>query len=326
MWLVRRICFTSFFVFLFYSLDAAYIVRNGKLIEEKYIATMSAEEHFEAGKRAMFRENWREANKQFLIISVNFPESSLPDALDYYVGLSYYRMQEYDLANDYLSSYLKNSNRSEFFYEVLQYKFFIADQFSRGAKKHIFGLEKMPKLVSGEEDALLLYEEIIHTLPSHDLAAKSFFAKAALLSQMENFKESNEAYQNLLRRFPKHELAPQAYLSLADLYLRQCRLHSRNPDLIDRARINLKKFSKNFPVHKNIKDAEIKFMEMQEVYAKELYLTGKLYERKKQLSASVVYYSNAALEYPETSAAKLAQERLCELKDFVRQIGLEGDF
>lgn len=307
------------------SVEAAYILKKGKLIDEKYKATMSAEEHLEAGMDAMEKEYWRLAHKHFMIVDVNFPQDPAALEIDYYIGVSYFHTHDFDLANTYLSNYLEQPNHVRFFHEVLRHKFAIAEKFGQGYKKHMMGMEKMPQWVSAKEDAIELYDEIIAILPNHDLAARSLFAKADLLLEMESFRESNEAYVQLLRRFPNHEIAPNAYVALAELFLRQAKVQARNPDLINLARINMRKFRQAFPSEDRIEAAHKKLLEMHEIYASELFATGQLYERKNKQRASVIYYSNVLLEYPDTAVAEKCKARLRELNNFASQVGINRD-
>ena len=312
------ICFSS-------SVHSAYFLKSGKLIHEKYVSTMSLQEHFEAGIDAIKKGQWHVAQKQFLILTHSFAQDDLPENVDYYLALSYYQLEDYDFANRYFSSYLQGVDHRQYFEEALNYKFMIAVKFSQGAKKHFLGLESMPKWFSSREDAISLYGEIIAVLPYHEIAAKAFLGKAEILKDLGRFKESHETYQMFLQRFPNHELAPQAYLSLATLYLRQCKSQERNPDLIELARINLRKFKKKFPSYVNFAEVEEKLMEMAEIYAKELCAIGQLYERKKKPKASIIYYSNTILEYPNTVAASFAKQRLRALKSWVLQMNFARD-
>ena len=112
---------------------------------------------------------------------------------------------------------------------------------------------------------------------------------------------------------------------MAELYLIQAKAQSRNPDLIDLARINMRKFRQAFPSDDKIADGDAKLLEMHEIYALELFATGQLYERKNKLQASVIYYSNVLLEYPETAVAEQCKKRLQELKQLTSQMGITKD-
>lgn len=317
----------TIFVFVWFMsplavLDAAYVVRKGKLIDEKYVATMAPQDHFEAGLEALSQKNWRESHRHFMVVSLNFPEHPLSQEIDYHLGVSYFYLKDFELANQYLSEYLQKPDHSRYFEDSLRYKLAIAQQFAAGARKHVLGMESMPKLIPGKDDAVRIFDEIIQVLPYQELAVQALLAKGHLMRDMMHYRESNEAYQLVLKRFPLHELAPQVYIALADLYLRQCRAETKNPDLLDLAAINLRKFKQNFPLNKGLKEAEQSFSQMQEIYAEELYATGLLYERKKQTKASIIYYTSVVKDYPKTEAAKLCEKRLKELESVALEMGL----
>lgn len=314
--------FLFFFIFTLSTVDAAYLLKDGKLIDSQFQAKYSPEVHFQKAQEATENKNWQEAKKQLLIVKANFKEFAYNAALDFHLAKVYYHLGDVDLANKSLSFYLEESKQGAYFLEALQYKFLVADLFARGAKKRLFSSEKMPKVFSDREQALRIYEEIMQILPSHDLAAKALHAKANLLCRLSYFKESAESYQIFLKKFPEHRDVPIVYLSMADLYLKHLQSNSRNPDLIDLAQVYYRHFQKDYPQHKYLKKYLEKFSKMQEIYAQDLYSTGLFFEKKKRPEASVIYYSSVLAQYPQTAAAQLSKKRLEVLDNFVKKMGL----
>ena len=86
----------------------------------------------------------------------------------------------------------------------MHYKFVIAENFQKGAKKRLFGLTG-PKVIIADDDALEIFEEIISSMPTHDLAIKALFAKGQVLSHFEEYKESVAIFEQLIERFEKHD-------------------------------------------------------------------------------------------------------------------------
>jgi outer membrane protein assembly factor BamD (BamD/ComL family) len=298
------------------TVNAEYVLRNNWLVEKQYAATLPAEDHFRLGIEAAEKKEWEEAARQFRIVCTNFPDSAEAGEVEYYAGKSYYHAGEYDVANTYLSGYLSGSSFHKYFYEAIRYKFLVAEKFSQGHKRHVMGWEKMPKIVSGYEDAIEIYDEIIAALPHHDMTARSLYGKAVLLKKMKKYRESDDALQKLITTFYHHELIPHAHVALAEVYAEQCRYQAQNTDILDQARLNIKKFKGKYQRDERIKDAEKLFGTMQETHAEELCKIGELYERKKKCSASVIYYASVLKKYPHTKAAKNAKERLKDLKKF----------
>ncbi|MDF2578203.1 MAG: hypothetical protein K0S74_1687 [Chlamydiales bacterium] len=292
------------------------VKKDGTLVEDKYIATGTVQEHYSLMMKAVEQQNWVETAKQSRIIVENFPETPFAQESLYQLGVSQYYMEEFDQADKWLSSYLKNKLQThlKYFEEAMQYKFEIAEQFRAGAKRRMFHAEKLPKWLSAESDAIQIYDEVIQVLPGHELAAKSLFAKGTLLAEIDRYSESVKAFETLIERFPRHDLTSEAYVAIAAVYAKQLKKEKDHPDLFSLAQLNYNKFRKNFPKEDRLTKVENYLKEMQETFAQGLYEIGAFYERKKQPHAATVYYKNVITDYPSSQVAQLCQERLQALQ------------
>lgn len=285
---------------------------------------LPAEVLFSNGQRAMEFGNWYEAIKNFNSLLKYHQDSSLIEDAYYYLGKSYYRMQEYEFANEAFTDYLKFKSNPKFFEEVLAYKFSIAEHFRGGVSRRPFAAQYLPKWLSGYEISLGIYDEVIAAMPSHELAALSYFYKGCLLWKMREYHDSVESYQTFIRRFPKHELAPQAYLNITKVYLEQSRREFQNSDLLAFAEVNVKKFRSEFPRDENVDIAEQEVARIKEVYACGLYETAYFYERIGKPRASLIYYEKAILQFPTTRIAGACRSRLsCMAPNTLEQIDLQ---
>lgn len=290
--------------------EAAYTVKGGRLVGVHELATLSVQEHYSLARDAFEQENWKELIRQARIVARNFPETPFAKDAYFYLGVAYYHLQEFDFANENLSAYLKKQSAPKFFEEAIRHKFLIAEAFEKGARKRLLGQEDLPKWISGRTDALSLYDEVVMALPQHDLAVKALFGKANILFSEEDFKASIETYQTLIRRFPKHPLARDSYVAITKVYAVQADKEFADPDYLDLAEINIKKFKIEFPHDPKVGEAESLFTQMLEVYAKDLYVTAQFYERTKKPKASIIYYSKIVSKYPQTEIARQSQKRL----------------
>lgn len=304
-------------------LQAEYLFKNGKLIDMKDVADLPIEEHFKKGVQALKAKDWNEAVHQFRVVTISFPDAELTQEGHYYLGSSYYHAGDMDLANNSLSTYLKNPNNLKYFEQTFRYKLAIADAFKNGAKKHLFGYEKMPQLFSAQENALIIYDEIITALPNHEITTKALFSKGSLLFEEQNFRASRDAYQLVIKKFPKSELASASFVKIAEGLLKQSKAEFQNPDLLSLAELNLKKLKQNFPrAEKHIERSQKLLFDMQETFASGLYETGALYERKKQPKASLLYYDSTVAQFPATKSAELSRERIKALNSYAKELGL----
>lgn len=304
------------------SLQAGYLFKDGKFIHTKDMATLSVEEHYNLGIEAIKEKNWVEAIHQFRVVTINFPLSSWGKEAFYFLAISYFQDGDKDLANQNLSEYLRLNANPKFFEESFQYKLAIADAFKNGEKRHLFGYEKLPQWMPDRDLSITIYDEIIQSLPNHELAAKALLSKADLLQSKQEWRQSIESLQQIIRKFPKSEYASSAYANIATVYLEQAKQDAHNPDILALAIINKKKFSQDFARDQKLDAVDTSICEMKEIFAQALYDIGQLYERKKQPKASVLYYHSAISQFPDTKVATLCKERLNELHEHAEELKL----
>lgn len=293
---------------------ADFVIKDGWIVNADEVATFTAEEHYWLACAAYNRKEWKEAAKQFRIVSSNFSSTPLGQDSYFYLGIAYFELEEYEFANDALSTYLSCHANPQYFEEVMEYKFEIANRFKNGAKRHFFGVKQLPMWASGHSHAVEIYDEVIAAVPCHELAAWSIFAKADMHRSDHQYRESIDMYQLLIRRFPKHELAPESYLLISKIYVEQSAYELQNPDLLAFAQINVRRFAQDFPKDERLATAEADVQCLKETYANALYETGQFYERIRKPAASAIYYHNAIEQFPDTAIAQLCRQRLSTIR------------
>lgn len=260
------------------------------------------------------QKNWGELLQQCEAFVKDYQTSDFVADIHYYEGIAYFYLGDYDLANQKISYYLQNYASEKFFEEAFSYKFEIAQKFESGERLHIFGTKRMPKLVWAGEEIIAIYDEIIKTLPRHELAAKSLFRKGSILFKDGDHKEAVEVFQILIRRFPKHPLTPDAYVQIAKVYLDQSKTNFADNDLIDLSEINLRNFYHSFPQDKRLTEAQDILLSLRERYAQDIWETAQFFERRRKNKAAVFYYQKLIQQFPESTYAKKSMIRLQEIK------------
>ncbi len=254
-------------------------------------------------------EEWRELSKEALLIINSFPNTTFSREAQYFLGVAYFKLEDYEMANYRFTDYLTAQATPKYFEEVIQYKFEIAEKFRLGAKKHLMGFKTLPKWAPAGSDAITVYDEVISALPHHDLAAHAHYGKAQIQAKTQDFRAAIESYQTLIRRFPKHPLAIESYIGIGEVYYMQSLAEYADPDYLDLAELNLRKFSEAFPSEVKVAVARQKFVEMQEYFAGDLMETARFYERTNKLGAANMYYKKIVSTYPGSQLAKQASER-----------------
>ncbi len=300
------------FLFLLFPIAGwpSYTIRGGKLVDRDMLPSLPPEGHYQSMVSANEKQEWKELVRHSTILNKYFRYTPFSQEALFFLGVGYFKMENYEFANNKFSTYLKQQVTPKHFEEAIQYKFTIAEKFREGGKKHLFGLESMPQWLPAKEEAIAIYEEVITALPHHDLAARSYFGKAQLLLENEDYRSSIETYQMLIRRFPKHPLAVESYIGIENVYLVQSEQEFPDPDFLDLAEINLRKFKDNFPSEERYAVAEANFSRMRERYAQDLFETAQFYQKRNKNKAAVIYYKKILGKYPETFVAKESQKRL----------------
>jgi outer membrane protein assembly factor BamD (BamD/ComL family) len=302
------------FVFSLFLATSAVFSQEISVEEVEPLEGPSVQEYYAYMQEAIDDEDWWAAVDYGQIVLYHFPDSPFVHEIPFYLGMSYYRLDQYELANDTLSKYLKQASSPKHFEEAIETKFTIAEMYREGRKKHLFGSHKLPAIVPAREDALEIYDEVITTLPHHEIATKAMLGKAEVQAYFEDFKPSIETLQFLIRRFPKHESAAEAYLRINRVYLQECKMNHLDLDLLDLAEVNLRKFKLAFPREPRLVEADKALREMQEIFAVNLFETGEFFIRRKQPDASIIYFSKVIAKYPKSEIALKAREKLGELQ------------
>lgn len=303
-------------VLAFREIPAGYVLQNAEEGNPLCTAEFPPEVHYSLGMEAMRCGDWHEAAKQFHIVSFNFPTTSLGQESFFFLGVSYYYLQDYDYANDSFSSYLKGHDTPKYFEGAITYKYNIANLFRCGAKRCLWGVRCFPRWSSGRDLALEIYDEVIASIPCHELAVRSLYIKGCLLWQKECYRESIETFHQLIRRFPKHELAPESYLTITKVYLEQTRIEFQNSDLLDLATVVVRKFEIDFPQDPRISQAEANLQQIKEIYACGLFETGQFFERTCKPGAAILYYKKALACFPDTNVAQYCYQRITALAPY----------
>lgn len=291
-------------------MPAPYVWKNGWLIDQKNLATLPIDEHWNLGLVALSKEQWLDALEQFNIVAVSFPDSSQAKEAHYYLGIANFHLEDFDIANKRFNEYLEMENSPQYYEEVFQYKVQIAEKLKNGALRRAFGYEKMPKLMTGKTMAIEIFDEVAAALPNHQLAAQSLASKAEMLKEREEFQQAVDTYLTLIRRFPKSSFAALGYLGIAEVHMAHLSREPNNPDPLPLAEINYQKFCQDFPADVQLGKAEELLQTMREESAKSLLTLADFYVRTKQIEASKIYYKMAISKYPETQTAKVCQQRL----------------
>lgn len=276
----------------------------------------TAYECFTLANQYFENSEWIEVIRYTKIIIQKYPNSSFAKDALYYLGIAYFNLKDFEISNKYFTRYLKDDFNPKYFEETMHYKYSIAHYFKNGAKKRMFEWKKGPKILAAEEDAIVIFDEIIASMPTHEIAIRSLFAKAELLFNDNQFKEAVSSFELLIDRYEKHELAIESFIQIQKVFLKQTTYRKQDPNVLDLAKLNIERFNDTYPLEKEkTKILEDIFCQMQEKYAIGFLEIAQFYEKSKKKDAAILYYSKILNTFPETNSAKIAQARFDNLNE-----------
>lgn len=283
----------------------------------------SEEEEFKELKNQFEIKDWNKVINSTDEMIREYPESVFLKELYFFRGIAFFHINDPDLANKYLDKFLQMEGGSSYFEEALKYKYFIAEKFENGYYGHLFGVSALPRIESMWDTAYQLYDEVIMTLPRHEIAAKALFRKASMYREDEKFDESIETFNMLIRKFPKNYLAQKAYIEIAKTYEREVRVLYLDPKCFEFAMINQKRFHLDYPSSKLKKEMEDVVVRIIDLFAEDVYKSALYFDKKNKIKSAIMYLKNLITKYPKSKYAILAMQKITsyDVDAIYKQIG-----
>jgi outer membrane assembly lipoprotein YfiO len=156
-----------------------------------------------------------------------------------------------------------------------------------------------------EENAIAAYERLqVQLSPNDTLLPIVHQRLGAVHSARKQWLLAAQAFLRIPESFPDHPLADTALLAAGDAYAKLW----RGPELDAKhglealATYNL--LIRQYPSSRHLTAAGDGAARMREQLARKDVLVGDYYYRRKAFDSAIIYYEDAAAEYPGTEAAK----------------------
>lgn len=213
-----------------------------------------------------------------------------------------------DKAFEAYQSLIEKHPQSPEYATALERQFTIANEL-RADRGGLLGFGKLTT-----DDLVEMYEKVIKNGTRSPYAPKSQFAIAELYAERDDLGDSEKstlAFQKVVDTYPDSPEAAEAAVRIGNVNFAVAQ-RSRDASNLTAAREAFESAGVLFGDNPEVAATQEKLVEISEAEASKAFKTGQFYERKGQLKAAAIYYSEA-LKSPSASVFADAQERLSQL-------------
>jgi outer membrane protein assembly factor BamD (BamD/ComL family) len=213
-----------------------------------------------------------------------------------------------DKAFEAYQSLIEKHPQSPEYATALERQFTIANEL-RADRGGLLGFGKMTT-----DDLTEMYEKVIKNGTRSPYASKSQFAIAELYAERDDLGDSEKstlAFQKVVDTYPDSPEAAEAAVRIGNVNFAVAQ-RSRDASNLTAAREAFESAGVLFGDNPEVAATQEKLVEISEQEAGKAFKTGQFYERKGQLKAAAIYYSEA-LKSPSAGVFADAQERLNQL-------------
>lgn len=267
---------------------------------KKNLAYLSSEELFTEGKALFEQQKYIKAVEYFQTIIYNFPGESVVDTAQYFLGLSYFEADEYELAQVEFNRLVVNYPSSVYFPHSI---FMKAVCYFEGTPDH-YGLDQsdLYTAIKQFEDFIIDFpeSELVPDAQQYILTAKTrlahkFYNGAVVYERKGVYKSAIIYFQKVIDDYTDTEYADDAAYGIARM---EYKLKN-----YDEAARKFSNFMSIYPDHKHFDDA-VEYLE------KSRYKSAELAFKKKDLEDASTKFQLYLEEYPDSDKTDDARDYL----------------
>ena len=205
-----------------------------------------------------------------------------------------------------LQEFMNRFGGFELVEEALRLQFVIAETYLGGTKRKVWGM----RIFSGEDVALRILDDIAAGYPDSTFAPLALKTKADYLFRIGDFSLAELDYARLLHNYPNSRYHQLALRRTAEAALSSFGGIAYDDSALIEAQERYHDYRLCYPGASQTEDVEEILTGITEQRAAKELATGQYYERTEHLGTAVFYYRSVLAQWPDTVAAREAQDRL----------------
>ncbi len=297
------------FVWMSSSLFSAEKLRLGEGGELEAVGEDSEGKYVQAAaeiKSLVERGECRAAKKAIKQLKNDFPEVAGREFDAYMKAELLFCEGKFDKAARAYNNFVVEHSRSELYDAALERQYSIATAYLHGRKKHVLKIFK----IRGYAEGVRIMERVSERAGNGPLAVKALVAIAESFEKRSKWEEAYARWSEVSSRWPSGETGKEALLKMA-----QCKHAAyRGPEYDGAPLVSARSYYENFrlryPEDAQRLGVDEKIKQIDEQMAYKELKTGQYYESVGKETPAKLYYQMVKDTWPQTEAAKIANEKL----------------
>ncbi|MFH1800036.1 MAG: outer membrane protein assembly factor BamD [Candidatus Omnitrophota bacterium] len=317
---VFALIFILLLPYTFAFADWVWSPEQGKFVNTESETQSGADDIFDNALDLYKEKKLDKAADQFKIVLKQYPKSRVAPESQYRLGTIFEETGDFVEAHKAYQALIKEYPQSERFEEVIEREYQIGTMFLSGKKGKLMGLDIRPSLPL----AIEVFQKIVAAAPYGAFGDKAQFDLGVAYQKSGSFDDSLEAYQNLIDQYPQSNLLQEARLRMAEVSYAKSSSQTRDQSALEEAARQAQGYLKRYPGSEEAGKAEKISQEVDELNAEKNYRIGLYYEKDNYLTSALIYYSDTAKRYPNTSWGQKAVEKLHSLQEPVKYLNAKA--
>lgn len=279
--------------------------KTGKFVNPKTEVKSTPQDQLGFAVGLFESKGYEEARKEFKKLIRNYPKAVEAAEAQYYLG----RIDEAqeNLYEAFLS-YQKVVEKypfSERIGEIIEREFGIGEQFMTGVKRKAFGIT-----LPVDNPAIEIFNKVIENSTYGPFAPKAQYKLGLVLKSIERYYEAEEAFNKVITMYPDSEWVEPAKFQLALTRASVSKSPAYDQGATREAKEKFEDFVVQHPDAILTPEAEKHIRQLNAKEAQGLYSAGVFYEKQKAWKSALIYYRDVVDNYPDSSWAAKAAERI----------------
>lgn len=266
-------------------------------------------------KRMIAKGEVKPAAKALEELKAAFPQVAGEDLEAFIQAEILYARSKWIKANRKYNEFLDAWPDSSLYESALERQFSIANSFSKGQKRRVLGILKL----SAYEEADVIMHQIADRAGDAPISKRALITLAKGYQNRKKFMDAYNIWAEISSLWPTGDMGRDSLLEMAQSLHSAYKGHNYDCTSLISARTYYQDYKERYPQYVKENDVDIKIKLIDEQLAYKDFQIGQYYNRAEEPAAVDLYYQYTIDRWPESTAAKMADDEINKLNEGTEQ-------